>query len=1100
LAGKEDQIKTALVVEGEKEYKEACKGINSSLREIGSEMKLVSAQFEGNAKSTEALTSKQEVLKKQLAEQSEKVKAAEEALRKMKEGGLDETNPAVQKMQTNLNNAKAEMAKTESQIKSIDGELKSSKINWESVGEVVGKVGKAFGTALAALGTAAVGAATALAGFTVSASNYADDILTISTNTHIATDDLQKYSYALNFIDGDLNTLTATMKKNTQIMSKARDGNATYSAAYDKLGISVADANGTLRDGQTVYWEVIDALGKVENETERDALAMTLLGKSGTELNTIIDAGSEAFKALGDEAEAMGVVMSEEALASLGQFNDKLQILKAGLEGLKNSAGLIALPFLDVLAGDGITILQDFSKGIQEANGDLSKMGDVIGETLGSALNLVLEQLPTFVNMGTQMISSLVSGITGNAPMIAQAAVQIVGTLVNGIAELLPVIINGAVQIVVGLAQGLGQSLPQLIPQVVAMITTIVQTLLDNIPLLVEAALQLVVGLTQGLIAAIPVLIGAVPAIITSLVGALLAAIPQIIQAGIDLLTALIGALPEIIAAIVEAIPQIIDGIITAVLGSIPQIVQAGIDLLVALIQALPQIITTIVAAMPQIIGAILTAITGAIPQIIQAGVQLFVALIQNLPTIIAEIVKAVPQIVNGIVQAFAGLVGQMVTAGGDLLRGLWQGISGAAGWLWQQVSGWASNLVASIKGFFGIHSPSTVFAEIGNNMGQGVGVGFGESMGGVTAEMTAAMGGAGNMTAAEALRSVNDGIISNVAALDSAVTAIVQQIVTGMTAQAGQFTQVGVDMSARISEGIINGLSTITDKMAQVVQSVITAFTAQHGKLTAEGVNMNKAIASGMVNGIPQITGKAAQIVQSVITAFTAQHGRLTTEGVNMDKAIASGMVQGIPQITGKAAQIVQSVITAFTAEHSKLTTEGVNMDKAIASGMVQGIPEITGKMSQIVQAIVSTLNSFTSEFTAAGQNMVRGIWQGFQSMSGWLESNVRAMMRRIVAAVRAEMQIASPSKVFAGIGAYMAEGLGQGFVREMRDVEKTIRTATASSVPEVKRPSGRISRGEDGARVQVVQNIYAGETSYAKQQREAAKQFRMIAREVIV
>ena len=195
----------------------------------------------------------------------------------------------------------------------------------------------------------------------------------------------------------------------------------------------------------------------------------------------------------------------------------------------------------------------------------------------------------------------------------------------------------------------------------------------------------------------------------------------------------------------------------------------------------------------------------------------------------------------------------------------------------------------------------------------------------------------------------------------------------------------------------------------------------------------------------------------------------------------------------------MVQSIITAFTAQHSKLTTEGVDMDKAIASGMVQGIPEITGKMSQIVQSIVTTLNGFTSQFTAAGENMVRGIWQGFQNMSGWLESNVRSMMRRIVAAVEAEMQINSPSKVFAGIGAYMAEGLGQGFAREMRDVEKTIRTATASSVPEVKQPSGRVNRNERGGGVQVVQNIYANETSYAQQQREAAKQFRMIAREVM-
>ena len=94
---------------------------------------------------------------------------------------------------------------------------------------------------------------------------------------------------------------------------------------------------------------------------------------------------------------------------------------------------------------------------------------------------------------------------------------------------------------------------------------------------------------------------------------------------------------------------------------------------------------------------------------------------------------------------------------------------------------------------------------------------------------------------------------------------------------------------------------------------------------------------------------------------------------------------------------------------------------------------------------------------------------------------------------------QLALP-KVFAGIGAYMAEGLGEGFAREMQNVEKTIRRATASTVPEPQRPSGRISRNDNAARgVQVVQNIYANETSYAQQQREAAKQFRLIAREVM-
>lgn len=1008
---KEEQIKTSIDLTGEKEYRAACSSINTSLREINSEMKLATAEFANNASSSEALTRKQEILQKQLAEQAKKAEAAEAALRKMREAGIDPTDPAYQKMQTNLNNTKAEMAKTEQQINSTSKELKQSKVDWESVGNVVGKVGKAFGTALAALGTAAVGAASALAGLTVSASNYADDILTTSANTHIATDDLQKYSYALNFIDGDLNTLTGTMKKNTQIMSKARDGNKTYTAAYEKLGISITDTNGELRNGQEVYWEVIDALGKVENETERDALAMQLLGKSGTELNTIIDAGSEAFKDLGNEAEAMGYVMSDEAVSALGSFNDKLQQLKAGMTGLKNSAALIALPFLDDLASKGVPILAEFSKGIQEANGDVSKMGDVIGQGLADVVNLIVEKLPEFVEMGVTLVSSLIEGIVQNAPTIASAAVQIVETLVNGIATLLPMLIEGAAQLIVGLATGLGQSLPTLIPTIVEVVLQIVQTLIDNIPMLIDAALQLITGLAQGVINAIPVLVAALPQLITSLIDGLLSAIPQIIQAGIDLLVSLVAALPEIITAIVEAIPQIINGIVTALMENIPLIIQAGIDLLVALIQALPEIIVTIVQAIPQIISGIVNALIGNIDQIIMAGVQLFVALIENLPTIIIEIVKAVPQIVSGIAQAFASLDGELINAGANLLHGLWEGISSAASWLWDKVTGWASSLVDGIKGFFGIHSTSTVFAEIGTNMGEGVGVGFGESMDGVSSDMTAAMGGAGQLTAAEAVRSVNDGIIANIEGLSGAVNAIVERVITGLTAQAQKLNQAGQDF----------------------------------------------------------------------------------------DKNIASGMIAAIPQITSKIPQIVQSIITAFTAQHQKFISEGENFDKKIAEGMVKGIPQITGKVSQIVQPVITALRSFISDFTAAGEDMVRGIWTGFQNMSGWLESRVRSMMRSIVAAVQSEMQINSPSKVFAGIGEFMAMGLGEGFAAEMRNVESTIRRETANAVPERDTGAGQRTDRRAAPTVEVVQNIYANETSYAKQQREAARQFRQIAREVM-
>ena len=1017
MADKTSTMKTKLEIDGEKAYKEACTGINTSLKTLGSEMRLVTAQYADNAHGAEALSAKQGVLQKTLAEQNKKVQEAEKALKQLKDAGFDDTNPTVQKFQQNLNNAKAEVARTESQLKSIDSELGKSKINWEAVGGAVAKGAKAFATGVAAIGAAAGAAATALAACTVSASNYADDLLTQSTFTRQSTDDLQKYAYAARFVDVDMNKLTGSMAKNIKSMDSARDGSAAYADAYKQLGVSVTNADGTLRDSNDVYWETIDALGGVKNETERDALAMQLFGKSAQELNSVINAGSETFKSYGAEAEEMGAVMSGENLARLGAFNDKLQTLGAGMDGLKNNASLIALPFLDVMASDGITILKNFSKGIQDANGDVGKMAGVVGGALSGVVNLVAERLPELVDMGAKLITSLIEGIVANIPKIAQSAVSIVVSLCNSLIQMLPMILEGAAQIVVGLAQGIAQAIPQLLPKIVEVIAALVQTLIDNIPMLIDAALQLILGLAQGLVAAIPVLVEAIPQIINSLITALLESIPLIIQAGIDLITSLVAALPEIITAIVAAIPQIIDGIITAVTENIPLIIQAGIDLLVSLIQALPQIITTIVAALPQIISAICDALIGNIDQIIMAGVQLFVALIQNLPTIIVEIVKAVPQIVQGIVDAFGSLMGKIVEIGGNLLKGIWDGITGAAGWLWEQVSGFFGGLVDNVKNFLGIHSPSTVFAEVGGNMALGIGEGFGENMGGVSGDMQSAVGGAGTVTAQEAINAINNGIIGNVGQLDQAVNAIVQR----------------------------------------------------------------------------------------VLTSLTAQNPKFQNQGVEVDKNLASGMITGISQITAKIPQITTSIINAFIAQNPKFQNQGIEFDKKIATGMVSGIPQITGKIPQITTAIVTALGSYTQGFVSAGENMVRGIWQGFQNMSGWLESQVRAMMREIVRAVEDEMDIRSPSRVFAGIGEHMAAGIGVGFQKEMRAVEKSIRKAMpkeveADAVVRPHAPTGGKPKNDGGGSgaggVSVVQNFYTESNDYAKQQREAAKNFKLIAR----
>lgn len=973
---KEEQIKSQIILEGEKEYRSACKGINTSLREIGSEMKLATAEFGDNAESIDALTRKQDILKKSLEEQAKKAKAAEDALKKMRDGGIEPTNPAYQKMQTALNNTKADMVKIQKEIDDTSEKLKKSKIDWESVGDTVGKVGKAIGAGVAAMGAeigAAAGAFLGLAESTREARVNMGKLETGFTTAGHSAEDAKKTYTELYGVLGD-------------------DGQATEAAAHLAKLTKNEKELATWTDIATgVYATFGDSL-PIENLTE----AANETAKTGAITGGLADALNWAG------------VSEDEFQASLDKCSteqERQALITKTLNGLYSDA---AEKYREV-NGD-IIDAQKATASLNSAMAELGAIAEPIVTKLKQLAAELLQQITPFVELiGNGLVGAL-TGAEGAAQQFTDGLLGMVTFAIQKLTEMLPTFINFAFQMIANIATGIAQALPTLVPSLVQLVADIVQVLIDNIPLLIDAALQLVTGLAQGIINAIPVLVAALPTLITSLVDGLLSSIPQIIQAGIDLLTSLITALPEIIATIVAAIPEIINGIITALLENIPLIIQAGIDLLVALIQALPQIITTIVQAIPQIISGIVNALVQNIPQIIQAGVQLFVALIQNLPTIIAEIVKAVPQIVSGIVSAFGSLVGEMVKAGANLLHGLWEGISSAAGWLWEKVSGWASSLVDGIKNFFGIHSPSTVFAEIGTNMGEGVGVGFGESMNGVSADMTAAMGGAGQLTAAEAVRAVNDGIIANIEGLSGAVNAIVERVISGLTAQAQKLNQAGQDF----------------------------------------------------------------------------------------DRHISSGMITAIPQITAKIPQITQSIITAFNAQNQKFIEAGITIDKNIASGMVQGIPQITSKVAQIVQPILTELRSFVSEFTAAGEDMVRGIWQGFQNMSGWLESRVRAMMREIVAAVEDEMQIASPSKVFAGIGAYMAQGLGEGFGREMRGVEKSIRKATDNAVPDNDDPRPR-KGGRPETRFEVVQNIYANETSYAQQQREATRQFRMIAREVM-
>lgn len=1039
------------------QYQAAAKGIDDTLGALSAELKMVTAQYANSESKIAGVTAKQEVLNKILVEQKKKVEQAEAAYKTaVRQQGAMSTE--AQQLQRALNEARTGMYETRNELDALNSELEEGvekSADFSGAFSAMGTGLKVVGAGVAAIGTAMVAGIGYAVGFAdevkgamndfeastgiaeAAANGFEDAMLRIYNNNFGENmDDIAASMATVAQTSGEVDptkieelTQNALMLRDTfgfDIQEQMRAVNMLM----DQFGLSGEEAfnliaqgaqngldkNGDLLDSINEYSVHFKSLGldaedmfnSFANGADAGTFSVDKLGDAVKEFGIRVKDGSDgtmqAFKDIGLNADETAAAFAAGGEQAAKAFDDVTTALFAMDDPLaQNTAGVALFGTMwEDLGVEGMQALTNLNGEISTTTDALSKINAVKYDDFGSAMsglgrvlktNFVLpigeEALPALSDFVNELSAGAASA-NGDISKMSDTFGTALAGLIEDFSTILPQVTDFATEIVLGLADVLVASLPQITTAAVDMITALVQGLVAALPAIAQAATQILLALIDGLIAALPLLVEGALQIVLALANGIGQALPQL--------------LPKIVEVVVAMVQTLVE--------NIPMLIDAALQLITGLAQGLIAAIPVLIAAIPQIITSLVENLLASIPQIIQAGVQLFVSLIQNLPTIIAEIVKAVPQIVTGIVQAFGSLAYQIVEIGGNIVSGIWQGIQNAAGWLWDQVTGFFGGIVDGIKNFLGIHSPSTVFADIGGNMAAGVGEGFGGGMDTVSADMQGAMGSAGAITAQEAVQAVNDGIIANIGALDGAVSAIVERVTTGLTAQAARLNQIGVDMT----------------------------------------------------------------------------------------KYIASGMTTGTTNITNIIPQIVQSIITAFTAQQPKFTAAGVDIDKAIASGMVQGTPQITAKIPQIIQSILTTINGFVSQFTAAGEEMVRGIWQGFQNMSGWLESKVRSMMREIVAAVEAEMQIASPSKVFAGIGAYMAEGLGEGFAREMQNVEKTIRRATASTVPEPQRPSGRISRNDNAARgVQVVQNIYANETSYAQQQREAAKQFRLIAREVM-
>ena len=207
--------------------------------------------------------------------------------------------------------------------------------------------------------------------------------------------------------------------------------------------------------------------------------------------------------------------------------------------------------------------------------------------------------------------------------------------------------------------------------------------------------------------------------------------------------TTIQGVTQLVSAASATIVPLVVD----TLMQNLPSLLTAGVDLVFALVNGMLDNIDTVIDCVLQLIDVIVDKLIENLPKLIEGGVRLIIALAGGLIKAIPQLVKNIPAIIAAIVKGLAAGTSQILEVGKNIVRGIWNGISAMGGWIREKVTGFFNGIVDGVKGMLGIHSPSKVFAGIGENMALGLGEGWNGEFDAVKKSVSSDMDFAGSYT-----------------------------------------------------------------------------------------------------------------------------------------------------------------------------------------------------------------------------------------------------------------------------------------------------------------------------------------------------------------
>lgn len=377
---------------------QALKDVNGDLNNTQKQLKDVERLLKLDPKNTELLAQKQKLLGDQIENTKKKLDTLKQAQQTMDKNGVDKNSDQYMALQR-------EIISTEREVESLKTASEETSNAMSGIAQAADKVSEAAGKVAdktRALSGAAAGALGAIGGLALKTAASADELNTMAKQTGFSVEELQKFQYASDLVDVSMSDITGAASK----LKKAIGSDSKELAA---LGVETKNADGSMRDISDVFYDTLAALGNINNETERDSKAMEIFGRSADSLAGIVDDGGKSLKELGQEAEDMGLIMSQDTVDSLNQVNDKIDRLKAQSKLRLAETGAKAM---EVLA----PVLE---KVLGLIDGLLTKIGEMTPEQLQTIMTILA------VIAAISPLASLISKISG--------MVALLPTIINGV-------------------------------------------------------------------------------------------------------------------------------------------------------------------------------------------------------------------------------------------------------------------------------------------------------------------------------------------------------------------------------------------------------------------------------------------------------------------------------------------------------------------------------------------------------------------------------------------------------------------------------------------------------------------------------------------